>query len=107
MGSNIHLIVKGDAEPFPERFGIAPGFCTMPRWVGGWDYMKAVYDNSLSNHPCDCSNQNNHDYYCVPDSEYRPKDFDKFRADTIDLPDIFKKITDYLERNPNVWLNYD
>jgi hypothetical protein len=50
-----------------------------------------------------------HDYYCDRDTIYRPKDFTKLRADCAELIELHStvgELIDYLERNPNAWLEY-
>lgn len=109
MGSNIH-IQRGDRDKplrdWPDALGTGPDSCTMPRSREAYEFMKVLWKQE-----CDvverCTCKGEHDYYCDRDSICRPKDFQLLRMETCLLDPVFEILIDYLESEPNAYLEYD
>jgi hypothetical protein len=111
MGSNIHIqraVRHSDVtlKEWPESLGTGPNSCTLPRYVDSREFMRALWDNCEVAERCTCK-PDDHDYFCDRDSVVRPKDFVKLREATSGLQPIFQELIDYLENEPNAWLEYD
>lgn len=110
MGSNVHIQARQPwrgLKPFPEELTGKPNCCTIFRYQDGYAFMKAVWDQDcvfVSRCGCD---PNNHGYGCDTDSICRPRDLQALRLATKDLEPVWQILIDYLESEPNAYLEYD
>ena len=104
MGSNIHIIHRGSGPwaKYPEEYGNS---ATLPRWKDSFEFMKLLWDDCISVSTCGCGDE--HDYFCDYPIISRPKDFERFRLAAKDLQDWVMPLIDYLESEPNAYLEYD
>lgn len=68
--------------------------------------MRLVWEDHNSKYVCSCGDD--HDYYCT-DIVSRPLDFQKLRESIkeLGLGDVFLELVDFLEAEPEAWLEYD
>ena len=100
MGSNIH-IVHGDKNLPLADYHEGP---TLPRYYNSYEFIKLVRGDCESILVCRCGDE--HDYFCDYPLKFRPKDFNKLRQAATDDPWV-KELIDYLESEPNAYLEYD
>lgn len=115
MGSNIHISrMHPEApplKPYPEELGTGPNCSTLPRYSDAREFMSILRGNYEVYQRCEAcralEGKDRCDYYCSGDSVSRPKDFEQLRAATKHLDSRLHVLIDYLEGEPNAWLEYD
>ncbi len=109
MGMNIHISARDkDKSLLSPPYDLTSGSHTVSRFVGSYDFMKVIWNTESDSYTyCSCKDQDNHDYFCDYPTMYRPKNLDKLRIDTIHLQPVFQELIDYLEAEPNAYLEYD
>lgn len=109
MGSNIHIVRYPKDVPrlkeFPESLDMGDS-STCPRYVDSFKFMQAVWEDDEFRIRCFCR-EDECEYMCDGNSVCRPKDFVRLREATKELQPVFQELIDYLESEPNAWLEYD
>lgn len=106
MGMNIHIAAGDKNLPlsYPESL---TDCATIPRYVDSYAFMRLVYADCDSISTCGCPDEDDHCYGCMRDSIHRPRNFEKLRQDTKEMQPWVQTLIDYLEAEPNAWLEYD
>jgi hypothetical protein len=111
MGSNIHITYE-DADkplaPFPKELEMySDSSSTLPRYSGSREFMSLLWKNCISIPTCGCRGE--HDYFCDYANKARPVNFSELRQKVkeLDLQEVFFVLIDYLESEPNAYLEYD
>ena len=115
MGSNIHIVGPKNVEvtlaPLPEELGVYGNSGTLPRFTHSYKFMDLLWSDPSTvivlNCNCKGSYDYSHDYFCDGHGRYRPTDFIKLKQDVKSLDDVFSVLVNYLESEPNAWVEYD
>lgn len=105
MGMNIHIHAGSSDLPLSNPPESLSGHYTLPRYVGSYEFMRLVYDDCDSISTCGCGET--HNYFCDLACIHRPRDLKTLRERAKDLGQAFQLLIDYLESEPNAYLEYD
>lgn len=111
MGSNIHIRARypdKGLKDWPADLVMGENCATLWRYTDSYEFMKLVWEDY--DDVCDCV-LDGHDkcrgaYYCFGGIS-RPKDLAALRVKTKHLQVWVPELIDYLESEPNAWLEYD
>jgi hypothetical protein len=111
MGMNVSFrySTKDNHKPFPidEETGEQHDWkgC-LPRYTDSYDFMAAIYDSdNISLKDCQCRDR--HQYMCAGETAFRPTDFIQLRDKTKHLQPVWQDVIDYLEAEPNAYVEYN
>lgn len=110
MGSNVHVHWLGESlKSVPEELTGRPNCATVMRYNDGHKFVQAVWNSPGCDFVRDCVRRYGKEcedcYICS--SVARPKDFNALRLATKDLQPVWQILIDYLESEPNAYLEYD
>lgn len=110
MGMNVvfRYATKKEHKPFPVDKDTGKQYdwkhC-LPRYTDSWDFMSAMYaDEIISLKDCLCGDK--HQYMCQRETAHRPLNFVAFKERTKHLQPVWQDVIQYLEDEPDAYIEY-
>jgi hypothetical protein len=104
---NIHIVRGNKDLPMADPPLELTGHHTLPRYIGSREFMSLIYKDGINISVCGCKGE--HDYYCDYACKWRPNDIELLRISLTIKPlgEWAIMLIDYLESEPNAYLEYD